>query len=230
MATTVQTPATKAAGKIPMTSTRKTALVAGVFYLITFVSIPTLALYGPVKNHRDWILGSGCHTGVLVGGFLEVIVALAGIGTAVALYPVVKRQNEGFALGFVTSRVIEAGHDLHRCRQPPFARDLATGPGPEAATRPRLSPPPRRTSRPTNGRSCSGRTSCRASTRCCSAPCCTGPGWCPVSFPRSDSSQAPCSSPSVVATMFGGIKLGLPPHSPGSRWRPGSSRWASGWS
>jgi hypothetical protein len=108
MASTVQTPATKAAKRIPMTSTRKTALVAGVFYLITFVSIPTLALYGPLKNHRDWILGSGSHTGVLVGGFLEVIVALAGIGTAVTLYPVVKRQNEGVALGFVTARVLEA--------------------------------------------------------------------------------------------------------------------------
>ena len=108
MATTVQTPATKAAKRIPMTSTRKTALVAGVFYLITFISIPTLALYGPVKNHRDWILSSGSHTGVLVGGFLEVIVALAGIGTAVTLYPVVKRQNEGVALGFVTARVLEA--------------------------------------------------------------------------------------------------------------------------
>jgi hypothetical protein len=108
MATTVQIPATKAAKRIPMTSTRKTALVAGVCYLITFVSIPTLALYGPVKNHRDWILGSGSHTGVLVGGFLEVIVALAGIGTAVTLYPVVKRQNEGVALGFVAARVLEA--------------------------------------------------------------------------------------------------------------------------
>jgi hypothetical protein len=92
-----------------MTSLRKTALVAGVFYLITFVSIPTLALYGPVKNHRDWILSSGGHTGVLVGGFLEVIVALAGIGTAVTLYPVVKRQNEGVALGFVAARVVEGG-------------------------------------------------------------------------------------------------------------------------
>ena len=92
-----------------MSSTRKTALVAGVFYLITFISIPTLALYGPVKNHRDWILSSGGHTAVLAGGFLEVIVALAGIGTAVTLYPVVKRQNEGFALGFVARRVVEAG-------------------------------------------------------------------------------------------------------------------------
>ena len=91
-----------------MDSIRKTALVAGIFYLITFISIPTLALYGPVKNHRDWILGSGGHTGVLVGCFLEVIVALAGIGTAVTLYPVVKRQNEGAALGFVASRVLEA--------------------------------------------------------------------------------------------------------------------------
>src|ERR1700722_17019710 len=98
MATTVQIPAAKAAKRIPMTSTRKTALVAGACYLITFVSIPTLALYGPVQNHRDWILGSGGHTGVLVGGFLEVIVALAGIGTAITLYPVVKRQNESAAL------------------------------------------------------------------------------------------------------------------------------------
>ena len=105
MTTTPETTATKRA---PMDKTRRIALVAGVFYLITFVSIPTLALYGPVKNHRDWILSSGSHTPVLVGGFLEVIVALAGIGTAVTLYPVVKRQNEGVALGFVTARVLEA--------------------------------------------------------------------------------------------------------------------------
>ena len=108
MTTTVQTPAAKTTKRLPMTSTRKTALVAGVFYLITFISIPTLAFYGPVKNHRDWILSSGSSTGVLVGGFLEVIVALAGIGTAVTLYPVVKRQNEGIALGFVTARILEA--------------------------------------------------------------------------------------------------------------------------
>jgi hypothetical protein len=110
MATTLQPPATRPpATRIPMSPTRKTALVAGIFYLITFISIPTLALYGPVKNHRDWILSSGGHTAVLVGGFLEVIVALAGIGTAVTLYPVVKRQNEGAALGFAAARVLEAG-------------------------------------------------------------------------------------------------------------------------
>jgi Domain of unknown function (DUF4386) len=106
MTTAMRIPASKK--RVPMDSMRKTALVAGVFYLITFISIPTLALYGPVKNHRDWILGSGGHTAVLAGGFLEVIVALACIGTAVTLYPVVKRQNEGVALGFVAARVLEA--------------------------------------------------------------------------------------------------------------------------
>ena len=110
--TTLRTTATKrttSTKRAPMDKMRKTALTAGVFYLITFISIPTLALYGPVKNHRDWILSSGAHTGVLMGGFLEVVVAFAGIGTAVTLYPVVKRQNEGAALGFVAARVLEAG-------------------------------------------------------------------------------------------------------------------------
>lgn len=92
---------------IPVTSTRKTALVAGIFYLITFVSIPTLTLYGPVKG-KDFIISSTADTGALWGCLLEVIVGLAGIGTAVTLFPVVKRQNEGMALGFVASRTIEA--------------------------------------------------------------------------------------------------------------------------
>ena len=90
-----------------MSPLRKTALVAGVFYLLTFVSIPTLFLYGPVKG-ANYILGPGPDTAVLVGGVLEIIVALAGIGTAVTLYSVVKRQNGGVALGFVGSRVLEA--------------------------------------------------------------------------------------------------------------------------
>ena len=91
-----------------MTPLRKTALVAGVLYLLTFVSIPTLALYGPVRNNPTYILGPGPDTAVLFGGILEIIVALAGIGTAVALYPVLKRQNEAAALGLVGSRVLEA--------------------------------------------------------------------------------------------------------------------------
>jgi Domain of unknown function (DUF4386) len=91
-----------------MTPLRKTAFVAGVFYLLTFISIPTLFLYGQVKTDRDFITSAGSSAGVLWGALLEVIVALAGIGTAVTLFPVVKRQNEGMALGFVAVRTVEA--------------------------------------------------------------------------------------------------------------------------
>ena len=90
-----------------MSPHRKTSLAAGVLYLLTFVSIPTLAMYGPVKG-ANYVLGAGPDTGAIFGGILEIIVALAGIGTAVALFPVVKRQNEGVALGFVASRTLEA--------------------------------------------------------------------------------------------------------------------------
>jgi hypothetical protein len=96
-----------ATSPLPTTSLRKTALIAGLLYLLTFVSIPTLALYGSVHD-PNYIIGPGSNSPVLVGGVLEVIVALAGIGTAVVLYPVLKRQNEPAALGLVGSRVVEA--------------------------------------------------------------------------------------------------------------------------
>jgi hypothetical protein len=90
-----------------MDSLRKTALVAGLLYVITFVSIPTLVLYGPVLSDPNYIVGPGPDSAVIIGAILEVIVALAGVGTAVVLYPVVKRQNEAAALGFVGSRTLE---------------------------------------------------------------------------------------------------------------------------
>ncbi|MDO8737200.1 MAG: DUF4386 domain-containing protein [Thermoleophilia bacterium] len=91
-----------------MNSLRKTSLVAGVFYLLTFVSIPApFILYSSVRA-SDFIVGSGPDTPVFVGAILEIIVALAGIGTAVALYPVVKRQGQARALGLVASRTLEA--------------------------------------------------------------------------------------------------------------------------
>jgi hypothetical protein len=90
-----------------MPSHRKIALAAGVLYLLTFVSIPIFVLYAPV-HEPNYIAGPGPDNPVIIGGILEIIVALAGIGTAAALYPVVKRQNEGVAMGFVGSRTLEA--------------------------------------------------------------------------------------------------------------------------
>src|SRR2546429_10007077 len=105
MTITDRTTATK---RVPMDSLRKTALVAGALYLLSFVSIPTLFLYVPVHDPK-YIVGPGPDTGVILGGILQMFVALAGIGTAVALYPVVTSENDGGAMGFVRTRVLEAG-------------------------------------------------------------------------------------------------------------------------
>ncbi len=91
-----------------MPSHRRISLAAGVLYLLTFVSIPTLVLYGPTKT-AGYILGSGPDTSAIVGGILEIIVALTGIGTAVVLFPMLKKQNESAALGLVAARILESG-------------------------------------------------------------------------------------------------------------------------
>jgi len=90
-----------------MSALRKYSLAAGLFYLLTFVSIPSLVLYKAVRA-PGFVVGPGPDNPVILGALLEMIVALAGIGTAVALYPVVKRQGEARAVGFIASRTLEA--------------------------------------------------------------------------------------------------------------------------
>ena len=72
------------------------------------MSIPTLFLYNPVKS-ADYIVGAGPDTRAIIGGILEIIVALAGIATAVVLFPILKKQNESAALGLVAARILESG-------------------------------------------------------------------------------------------------------------------------
>ena len=88
---------------------RRTARIAGVWFVITFVaSIPALLLYDPVLNDTAYILGAGADTQVQFGAFLEIVTAIAGIATAVVLFPIVKRQSEAIALGYVATRVLES--------------------------------------------------------------------------------------------------------------------------
>ena len=93
-----------------MTYSRKLALATGIFFVITIIaSIPAaFVFYAPVLNNPDYIVGAGADTRVFWGAFLEVITALACIGTAVALFPIVKKQNEAVAIGYVAVRVLEA--------------------------------------------------------------------------------------------------------------------------
>ncbi len=106
MAKTTQTFTTK---RSSMSSMRKTAFVAGFLYLLTFISsIPAVFLQSPVLNDPNFIIGSaGADTQVRLGALFDIVNSLTAIGTAVALYAVIKRQNQGLAIGFVSSRLFE---------------------------------------------------------------------------------------------------------------------------
>jgi hypothetical protein len=109
IASTNSTDSTTSTRRRPMDPMRRTALAAGLLYLATFVfSIPALALYDGVLHNHRFVFGAGSTAAVSMGALIEIITGLAGIGTAVVLYRVGKRQSTVAALGFVTSRVLEA--------------------------------------------------------------------------------------------------------------------------
>jgi hypothetical protein len=88
---------------------QKRARWFGVLYLITFVtSIPALALYEPALRHPvAYIAGAGNDPQILFGALLELLLIIANIGTAVVIVPIVRRQSEELAIGYVTARLIE---------------------------------------------------------------------------------------------------------------------------
>jgi len=92
-----------------MDSTRRTALVTGVFFIVAAVAaVIGLALYDPVLDDPAFVLGTGSDTQVLLGAFFEVLLVGAVIGTGVTVYPVVKRHGAGLALGYAAGRGLEA--------------------------------------------------------------------------------------------------------------------------
>jgi uncharacterized protein DUF4386 len=87
---------------------RRLARIAGIFMVITFISIPALLLYDPVLNHTSFVASAGGNGRIYLGALFEILTLIGGIGMAVTLFPVLKRQSESLALGYVTVRVVES--------------------------------------------------------------------------------------------------------------------------
>ena len=110
MTTTTRTPATRRPQRASMDPLRRTAYVVGVLFVITYITsiAAKFAFYPPFLENADYIVGDGEDTRVLWGAVAEMILIFANIGTAVALYPVLKRRFPALSLGFVTARVMES--------------------------------------------------------------------------------------------------------------------------
>lgn len=91
-----------------MDANRKTALAAGLLFIATFVTaIAAVVLYKPLLDDPSYLLGGGADTRIALGGVFELLLIVANIGTAVVLYPILKRQSESAALGYVAARIME---------------------------------------------------------------------------------------------------------------------------
>ena len=93
-----------------MSLDQKRARWFGVLYLITFVtSIPALLLYEPVlRDPVGYIAGAGHDKRILLGALLELLLIFANIGTAIVIVPIMRRQSEELAIGYVAARVFES--------------------------------------------------------------------------------------------------------------------------
>ncbi|TDC19842.1 DUF4386 domain-containing protein [Actinomadura bangladeshensis] len=97
------------ATSVEVDAVQRTARIAGVWFILTFVfSIPAVLLYDPVLNDANYILGAGADAQVRAGALLEILTAVANIATAVVLFPVLKRQSESIALGYIGLRIVES--------------------------------------------------------------------------------------------------------------------------
>lgn len=89
--------------------TRNHARAAGLFYLLTFAaSIPAWLMLDPILSDPGYIVGGGHDSQIITACLLDFVNALAAVGSAVAIFPVARRVSEARALGFVTTRVVEA--------------------------------------------------------------------------------------------------------------------------
>jgi Domain of unknown function (DUF4386) len=65
-----------------------------VLFLITFVtSISALLLYDPVLSEIDYVVSAGADTRVFLGAFLELLLIIANVGTAVGLFTPLRRVS-----------------------------------------------------------------------------------------------------------------------------------------
>lgn len=87
-----------------MKSDRKTAIIAGVLIIIGMVA-GVLSIVSVIEDSDYLIKVSANENQVIIGAFFQFIMIPAYIGFALSLYPILRKYNEGLALGFVGFRI-----------------------------------------------------------------------------------------------------------------------------
>lgn len=90
---------------------QRLARLTGLLFIITFAtSIPPFVyFYAQALDDPAFILKGGFVRSLAIGALLELVLIIANIGTALTLYPELKKRSDVLALGYVTARLTECG-------------------------------------------------------------------------------------------------------------------------
>ena len=94
----------------PMFADKTTARIVGVLFIVATVTaiVGGLLIYGPLKRSNALIDVAGSQGRIVTGVLLELVLVVAVVGIAALLFPVLRRHNEGLAMGYVGARILES--------------------------------------------------------------------------------------------------------------------------
>ena len=91
-----------------MNSNRKTAIVVGILFIIATAAPIASAFFTGSIYETDYLTGvSANETQVLIGVFLLLIMTAAIVSIPIMMFPILRKYNEGLALGYVGARIFE---------------------------------------------------------------------------------------------------------------------------
>ncbi len=93
-----------------MKTSKKTAKLIGILFILAAASaIAGVLLYNPILNSSDYLIEGSAHGNqVILGALMELILVVSAIGTATAMFPILRKYNETIALWHVCFRFLEA--------------------------------------------------------------------------------------------------------------------------
>jgi hypothetical protein len=93
-----------------MDPNKKAANIVGILLILaTVTAVAGVLLYDPILNGPDYMINGTEHANqVVLGALMELILVVSAVGTATAMFPILRKYNETIALWHICFRFLEA--------------------------------------------------------------------------------------------------------------------------
>lgn len=93
-----------------MKANKKMARTTGILFIVaTAAGAAGAAALAPILTDANYLINASAYEGSMIAGVIfTLIMALSVVGIPITMYPVLKKQNRGLAMGYVGARFLEA--------------------------------------------------------------------------------------------------------------------------